>query len=205
MCPPHPSLPTPFLPAPHISSSQYQKNVALPSPCSPSPPSRCPHLSLAIPNKYCTPHPHVARLLPVAPPLNTPILPCARSLLCIQGKPHRLGTCFDALTWSCSPPELVVAVSFSVGTTSLSVAFPAILVLFVANRYHLWTSHIVGTRPATLLVAIWSPEHWRPSFLLLCFLFMLRKTMNSVSRFFSIFIFPTHSRKTEPPLFGNAF
>lgn len=54
-----------------------------------------------------------------------------------------------------------------------------------------------GTRPATLLIPVWSLEHCCRSSLLFCWLCWLGKTMDNIILFYSSFVLPTHSRKTE--------
>lgn len=62
-----------------------------------------------------------------------------------------------------------------------------------------------GTRPATSLIVVWSPEHRRRSFLQLYFSFRLAKTMNSVSHFFSVFHSSYAFKKLEPFYPGTHF
>lgn len=101
-----------------------------------------------------------ASLTPRTPPIPPPslslvLLPVASSSQCpfspLRSLPHALSrrtepphpvTHFDALTRLWSLPELVVAVSLYRDHIVVG-RIPAVLVFFVADRHHLWTSHIV--------------------------------------------------------------
>lgn len=62
-----------------------------------------------------------------------------------------------------------------------------------------------GTSPAILLTAVWSPKDRHPSTLLFSFLFRLGKTMNNVSRFFSIFRSSYTFKEYGTPSSGTRF
>lgn len=62
-----------------------------------------------------------------------------------------------------------------------------------------------GTSPAILLTAVWSPKYRHPSTLLFSFLFRLGKTMNNVSRFFSIFRSSYTFKENGTPSSGTRF
>lgn len=113
-------------------------------------------------------------------------------------------THFDTLTWSCSPPELAVVVSISIGTMSLLTAFPLFFVfsLPTATFYGQATSWDASCHlPRRRLVA----EAPTRSFLQLYFSFRLAKTMNSVSHFFSVFHSSYAFKKLEPFYPGTHF
>lgn len=146
-----------------------------------------------------TPPPHQPLLVA---PLFSPAFPSSYSFN-ENGTPPRPGTRFDTLMRPRSPRKLADALS-------LSLSGPCHCCSHYFGFLHwqpplsMYESHR-GTSPAILLTAVWSPKDRHPSTLLFSFLFRLGKTMNNVSRFFSIFRSSYTFKENGTPSSGTRF